>query len=134
MRIFSEEAVLAVAKTLFSIEEPDLNAVRWDKPNPKDPKGPLAWHDYWLDAARAALYAADQASPEEPAPEETEGKQDVRLLRSMMAKDDSTAQRMALQVIDMAEKAYGANVKLSFTPKGSPWTLSFAVEASVEDE
>ena len=52
---FTDEEVEAVAKALFATEEPDRNAWRWSKPYPDDPAGPLAWHDYWLDAARAAL-------------------------------------------------------------------------------
>ncbi|GAA2180941.1 hypothetical protein GCM10009785_13810 [Brooklawnia cerclae] len=51
----------SVAKALFAIEEPHRNAFRWDRPNPLDPAGPLAWHDYWLDAARVALTAAHEA-------------------------------------------------------------------------
>ena len=52
---FTDDEVEAVAKALFATEEPDRNAWRWSKPCPDDPAGPLAWHDYWLDAARAAL-------------------------------------------------------------------------------
>ena len=56
--LITDELVEAAAKALFATEEPDRNAWRWDKPNPQDPAGPLAWHGYWLNAARAALEAA----------------------------------------------------------------------------
>lgn len=51
-------AIEAAAKALFTLEEPDFNAWRWNKPNPNDPKGPFAWHDYWTNAAAGAVHAA----------------------------------------------------------------------------
>lgn len=51
-------AIEAAAKALFAFEEPDRNAWRWDRPNPDDPAGPFAWHDYWTTAAAGAVSAA----------------------------------------------------------------------------
>ena len=51
----TDEQVERAAKALFSIEEPDRNAFRWNREHPTEG---LAWHGYWLDAARAALTAA----------------------------------------------------------------------------
>lgn len=52
---FTDAQIEAAAKALFAIEEPDQNAWRWDR---EQPGAGLAWHDYWLNAARAALTAA----------------------------------------------------------------------------
>ena len=53
-----DDVIERVARTLFAIEEPDCNDWRWDRPNPGDPSGPIAWHSYWLEAAKSALGAA----------------------------------------------------------------------------
>lgn len=51
-------AIEAGAKALFALHEPDMNAWRWDKPNPNGPDGPFAWHDYWTKAAAVTIQAA----------------------------------------------------------------------------
>lgn len=52
------KAIEAAAKELFALHEPDLNAWRWNRPDPNDPNGPFAWHQYWINAAAVTVNAA----------------------------------------------------------------------------